>query len=174
MSRFAEEKDDDVHHDVHHDVHRGRRGNRVRAGFPVFDDDCEEDLDSIDGFAASDKGGSDDVQALKSQLAAMAARNKALEDELRGSQVENERLAKKLDDAKLDDARARRRGSGNAAGLGLRIPTPPQTPYERRAFTPRSASSVRSGRSLTSSICSATKQPVSLPHHKPAHTAAFP
>ena len=174
MSRFAEEKDDDVHHDVHHDVHRGRRGNRVRAGFPVFEDDFDED-DSSGVFAASDKGGSDDVQALKSQLAAMAARNKALEDELRGSQVENERLAKKLDDAKLDDARARRRGSGNAAGLGLRIPTPPQTPYERRAFTPRSASSVRSGRSLTSSICSATKQPVSLPHPQTrTHTAAFP
>ncbi len=85
MSVFAEEKDDDgptTH----------RRGNRVRAGFPVggFEDDFDGDGSDSDGGHPKSKGtladgGEDEVETLKIQLAAMAARNKALSDELRRS-----------------------------------------------------------------------------------------
>ena len=77
MSVFSESKDDDGP-STHH-----RRGNRVRAGFPVFEDDEFGDVDS-DGDGLKPEGpAKGEVEALKNQLAAMAARNKALTDELR-------------------------------------------------------------------------------------------
>ena len=77
MSVFSESKDDDGP-STHH-----RRGNRVRAGFPVFEDSDDFDDDDDGGRLKSDGPAKGEVEALKNQLAAMAARNKALTDELR-------------------------------------------------------------------------------------------